>query len=265
MLTPSGDVMAAFGVSGEPRLLRGGEGVTCLVGDVVLKPVIDVDESEWTQALMDRVEPDGFRIAEPVRAVDGAWVVDGWAATRFVPDLRAAAPDWPGICAAGLRFCDAVERARVGGCDVLSARTHRWAVADRVAWGDASIAMHAEASELLDELRLLASERRDDEQFVHGDLSGNVFVDASGTPVILDVSPYLRPREWASAIVIADAVLWNGADLALARAFISTDSDRDLLARALIFRMIAEQLADDPRHGALLAPYRAVITALAAA
>lgn len=92
-------------------------------------------------------------------------------------------------------------------------------------------------------------------------MSGNVFLDPAGVPVILDVSPYLRPRRWAAAIVTADAVLWNGASVSLAASFAS-EPDRDLLGRALIFRLVAEQLADNPRHGALLEPYRRLLSAL---
>ncbi len=97
---------------------------------------------------------------------------------------------------------------------------------------------------------------------MNGDLTGNVHLDRSGTPVVLDFSPYLRPREWAVAIVIADAVLWNRAGLSLARSFARPAPGRDLLGRALIFRMVAEQLATDPRHGAHLDPYRRVLAAL---
>jgi hypothetical protein len=112
-------------------------------------------------------------------------------------------------------------------------------------------------------MELLQATARREHHFVHGDLSGNVFADPTGTPVILDVSPYLRPREWAAAIVTADAVLWNGADLSLAETFAGDDVRRDLFGRALLFRMVAEQLAVDTRHGALLAPYREVLTRLA--
>lgn len=79
----------------------------------------------------------------------------------------------------------------------------------------------------------------------------------------LDFSPYLRPRAWAAAIVVADAVLWNGAAPALARSFAGSATGRDHLGRALIFRMAAEQLATDPRHGAHLEPYRRVLSAVA--
>ena len=76
------------------------------------------------------------------------------------------------------------------------------------------------------------------------------------------MSPYLRPREWAAAIVAADAVLWNGASVTVARDFVEEDGGFDLFARALVFRLVAEQLADDPRHRASLTPYIDVLAAL---
>ena len=61
----------------------------------------------------------------------------------------------------------------------------------------------------------------------------------------------------------ADAVLWNGEDPSLAVAFASSPGGSDLLGRALLFRLFAEQLADGPHHGAPLEPYREVLAALA--
>jgi hypothetical protein len=120
------------------------------------------------------------------------------------------------------------------------------------------------ATEVRDRISGLLRDPVREEHIVHGDLSGNVYVDRAGIPVVLDISPYLRPRRWAGAIVTADAILWSDADLSLAGAFASSREGRDLLGRALLFRLIAEQLADDPRHGALLEPYRRVLAALAA-
>ena len=258
---PSEAVLAAFGLRGQPRLLAGGEGVVFRVEQVVLKRVVDAGEAEWTQAVLRRVEPDGFRIAEPVAAKDGRFVHDGWSASRFIADLRPAAPAWTAVADAGLRFCDAVERVREGGAEILARRTHRWAVADRVAWGEQQVDLPSDGREVLQQISVLTDAPTGEEHFVHGDLSGNVFLDQTDTPVILDVSPYLRPRQWATAIVVADAVLWNGADLGLARTFATNAADRDLFARALIFRLVAEQLAFNPRHGAILRPYRTVLAA----
>ena len=77
---------------------------------------------------------------------------------------------------------------------------------------------------------------------VHGDLSGNVLFHNVLAPAIIDLSPYWRPASYASAIVVADALLWEGADRQI------LDEVRDIedlgqhLLRALIFRLVSEWL-----------------------
>jgi uncharacterized protein (TIGR02569 family) len=262
MLAPSSAVLDAFAIDGHPLALPGGEGMSFCVGDVVVKWVHDAGEAEWTQAVLSRTEQESFRIPEPIQTADGRWVYDRWSASRFVPGLRSAVPLWNDIATAGLMFADAVECVRNGGADVLSRRSHRWAFADRVAWEEAKPDLSPEATEVYLAIRALLTEKAIGDQIVHGDLTGNVYFDPSGVPVILDFSPYLRPRRWAIAIVFGDAVLWNGADLLLARSFVIDPSDRDLFGRALLFRLVAEQVAENPRHGAHLQPYRDVLSIL---
>jgi hypothetical protein len=130
---------------------------------------------------------------------------------------------WRAVAAVGLRFSDVAEAARHGGgTETLGARTHRWALADRVAWGEAQVDLPTTASTVAAELAALLADPPRDRQVVHGDLTGNVYVDRDDVPVVLDFSPYLRPREWGEAIVVADAVLWNGAALVLAQSFAAT-------------------------------------------
>jgi len=262
MLAPSSAVLDAFAIDGDPLALPGGEGMSFRVGDFVVKRVHDASEAEWTQALLSRTEQDGFRIPEPIQTADGHWAYDRWSASRFVPGLRSAVPLWNDIATAGLIFADAVERARSGGAEILARRSHSWAFADRVAWGEAKPELNPEATEVYLAITARLTKKAIGDQIVHGDLTGNVYLDPSGVPVILDFSPYLRPRRWAVAIVFCDAVLWNGADLSLARSFATDPTDRDLFARALIFRLVAEQAAENPRHGAHLQPYRDVLPAL---
>jgi uncharacterized protein (TIGR02569 family) len=260
---PSRAVLGAFGVHGEPVPLAGGEGGAFRVGSVVLKRVHDAAEAQWTQATLSAIEEDGFRVPPPLRTTAGRWVHDDWSASEFLPDLRPAAPRRDEITECGLRFGEAAERARPTGTEALDARGHRWAVADRVAWDEAEVDLSPEATRVRVALaELLAPEPATERHFVHGDLSGNVFFDSAGHPVILDVSPYLRHRRWAGAIVVADAVLWHGADATLAQVFARDPADRDLLVRALIFRLVAEQIASDPRHAATLEPYRGSLASL---
>jgi hypothetical protein len=172
-------------------------------------------------------------------------------------------PRWNEIATAGLLFADAAECARDSGEDILARRSHRWAFSDRVAWGESTLDLSTEATEVYSALSDLVTEKATGEQVIHGDLTGNVYFDPSGIPVILDFSPYLRPRRWAMAIVFGDAVLWKSADLSLATTFATDPNDRDLLGRALIFRLVSEQIAENPRHGALLRPYLKVLSVLA--
>ena len=93
-LLPRPDVLARFGVGGEPIALDGGEGLTFRVEDVVLKRVHDTGEAELTQELLSRVEQDGFRTSTPIPSSDGRWVHDGWSASTFLEGLRPAVPAW---------------------------------------------------------------------------------------------------------------------------------------------------------------------------
>lgn len=239
---PSTAVQQAFGVSGSVDALPGGQGTAYRVGDLVLKVVDDADETAWTSELLTRVGPDGFRFPAPVPTRDARWVHDGWAASRFIPGLRPMAPRWRNVVEAGARFCEAGERARRADDGVLARRTHRWAIADRVTWEEHPAHLDGEAAELFGEISAGFEPPTCPAQFIHGDLTGNVFVDDDGTPVILDVSPYVRPLGWAAAIVVCDALLWHDADLELADA-VPADGPRDLLFRALAFRFLADEFA----------------------
>ena len=51
-------------------------------------------------------------------------------------------------------------------------------------------------------------------QLIHGDLSGNVLFHAELPPAIIDFAACWRPVAFASAIVVADALVWEGAEVA---------------------------------------------------
>jgi uncharacterized protein (TIGR02569 family) len=259
---PSSAVLRAFGLRGEPERLPGGQGDAFVVGNAVIKFVADSGEAEWVQGLLHRLDQDGFRCADPLLTTGGRWVHEGWIANAFIADLRPVAPDWDRVIEFGLRFCDAAETARHGDGSVLARRTHRWAVADRVAWNEERVTFPDPAGALLDELLLELVDDPNEVQFVHGDLSGNVFMDARRTAVILDVSPYIRPRRWATAIILADAVLWHGADVDSIRSYASDASGSDLMRRALVFRLVADQLSDHPQPQSLVSPYHIALDAL---
>lgn len=260
---PPPAVLAAFGAPDtRPERLAGGEETSVRCGDLVLKQVQGIEVAVWTQGLAaaaTALQPPGPRLAEPVPTTAGAWAADGWIANRFLDGLRPLAAEPERIVAAGEQLSAALTAAAPDDLGPVLGRTDRWAVADRFVWGDEAVALTPEAEELAGRFRNLLTERTEPAVIVHGDLAGNVFADRADRAVVLDLSLYVRPVRYGSAIVVADNLLWRGGDPAL---FGLVDHDVDALARALLFRLVAEQLGSNPRHGANLDDYRRVAAAL---
>ena len=132
--------------------------------------------------------------------------------------------------------------------ELVGRRTDRWAVADRVAWGEipAEQFLHVEhLSELVAARQPLEAPR----QLVHGDLTGNVLFAEGLTPAIIDFSPYWRPTAYPSAIVVADALVWEGADETLLDAVSHLPSFPQFLVRALIMRAVVDRLFREDEPG----------------
>lgn len=185
-----------------------------------------------------------FRVPRPLASTDGRWVADGWIATEHVDGLQP--------------FIDQPERTVDVGCElaellvdrvsdaalVIRQRTDRWAIADRVAWGElagASLGMRPDVCDLVERLSGDLAPLDEPSTVIHGDLANNIFLDSSGTPVVLDLSPYVRPVRFGSAIVVVDHMLWFGGSTNLGRIV-----DADALARALTFRLVAHHLGLAP-------------------
>jgi uncharacterized protein (TIGR02569 family) len=234
---PPPDVLRAFDVSAAPEPLAGGRETAWRCGDLVLKPLdVSVEEAEWQGALFDRLDPGGFRLAR-LRGIS-----DGWCAWEYVAgEHRAGA--WRDVIAVGELFHAAIACERRPR--FLERRTNHWAVGERVAWGELSADDFRFVKHLA---RLLEALRPVDEraaQLVHGDLTGNVLFGDGLPPAVIDFSPYWRPTGFASAIVVGDALLWEGADASLLDAVAHVEDFPQLLVRALIFRAVVDALFRD--------------------
>ena len=258
---PSRRVLAAFGLDGiDMHDLPSGEEVSVLGRGVVLKRVQGPEVSAWSQALLADAQPcDDFRLPSPIRSDDGRWEVDGWIATEFIDELKSLQHDPARIIRVGEALSDILNDAKRDDSLPVKQRRDRWARADRFVWNEETVGLTAEAADLAARLRTRMSDDRSTPAVVHGDLSGNVFLDPLGVPVVLDFTPYIRPKRYGSAIVIADNLLWYDGAPTLARLI---DNDEDGLARALLFRLVSEQLGSSPRHGANLADYRRTLASL---
>ncbi|MGW3933066.1 phosphotransferase [Streptomyces microflavus] len=239
VILPPRSVLDAFGINGIPEPLTGGQGRSVRVGGAVLKPAEGAEEEwEWAASVFERLPRGaGFRVPRPLRSADGCAVVEGWTAAEFVEGRPGPRGQWPGVVAAGRAFHAALRTQPRPG--FLDRRTHPWAVADRVAWGEEEVDVVAELAEPLSALLALRRPVEAAAQLIHGDLTGNVLFAPGRDPAVIDFSPYWRPPLYAEAVVIGDGLLWYTPAPALQAGGDGDPRWRQMLIRALIFRLVA--------------------------
>lgn len=238
---PPAHVVRAFSGDGDHLIaLSGGQGGAWRAGSVVLKSLdMPVDALRWQADALRDIRPNGFRVAAPLRTCNGDLVCGGWIAWPYL-DGQHETQRWADVIEVGQRFHAAV--ADVARPAFLDRRTDNWAAGDRAAWGEVPSGTYAAVRHIA---ALTAHLRPVTEppQLIHGDLSGNVLFHSALPPAVIDLAPYWRPPAFASAIVVADALVWEGADESLLAAVSDVADFGQYLARALIFRLVTEHLA----------------------
>jgi uncharacterized protein (TIGR02569 family) len=253
---PPDRVLDLFAVPGDVQPLPGGQGTSVRAGDLVLSPGRDAVVCRWLNPVLARLavalderpgrSPRDLRIAMPVPARDGEWVVEGWGASRWEPGTTSCT-DLDVLVASGRLLHAELASVVPTRPEGLPARSDRWAAAEEAAF-DGSPG----GSDLV---RRLAGLRDDTplgpDQLVHADLAGNVLLDAAGAPVVIDVAPAWRPVLWAEALCVLDAVLWTGAPADRLEAW-THGSERQAMIRAALFRLLSDADPDLDLYGAAL-------------
>lgn len=211
MGAPPSHVLEAAGATASPELLPGGQGRAWRAGAIVLKP-LDFPQAviAWLGDVLRAVAQSDIRVAPPRLVHD--WIVTPYLEGRHEPAR------WLDVIEAGRHLHAALPQVRPPAVD------NPWATGDRVAWGELPYPAVAD---------VLAALKPVDEApaLMHGDLTGNVLFHDALPPAIIDFAPYFRPPTYAEAIVVADAVCWEGAPESLLDAV-----PRQFLLRALIYR-----------------------------
>lgn len=258
---PPASVLTKFGVVDRPARFTTGRGRTWAAGEMVLKPVDDESEANWAAHLAGTVEQRGFRVARPIATRDGRWVIDGWSAWSRLEGEHSVTR-WPEVLAGAAAFHAAV--ARVAKPEFIERRVDRWRIADRVAWEELPADEFAQVP-LLD--RLLAARRPVNlpSQLIHGDLVGNVLFADGQPPGIIDLSLYWRPVGYSAALVVGDALAWEGADPSIIESLESFPEWQQMLLRAVMFRMVVNELPRraEPWRNDLTEHYRPLVDRVA--
>jgi hypothetical protein len=252
---PPAEVLRSFGVVGPPAPLEGGQGTSWRAGDLVLKPAGQdaAPTLEWLDAAAPAlVQQERLRLALPLKSLDGSLIVDGWAATRWLPGAVAAGR-WVERADVARRVARTFAALDPG---TLPWRDDPWARADRAAWDE-------EDGPLRD--HPIARARRSvaaSAVVVHGDLAGNTLLHPGLPPAVIDLSLYARPVEWSVAVLCVDVVAFEGAPVELLATASADPAFPQYVARALLFRMITDELLGrpvDPAYTALVDPVLALV------
>jgi len=237
---PPAAVLEAYGLTADPVRLRGGQQRSWRAGGVVLKPLDMAPVAiQWQADLLVRLSRStDLRVSVPLRTSDGRLVVQGWTVWSYEPGSYEP-EQWGAVLEVGRRLhallADGPRPAFLDG------RDDRWATADRVAWGELAL---PPGSPHLDRLLAALRPRAHRSQVVHGDLTRNVLFADHLPPLVIDLSPYWRPAGYAEAVVLADALLHEGAEHADVAPLVD---DPQHLLRALVYRAVSD--ADEGRLG----------------
>jgi hypothetical protein len=172
MARPPAQLLAAYDLDpGRLRPLRGGQGTAWSAGNLILKPLdMPLDGLAWQEQVLSHIREDGFRLARPVRALDGQLAVKGWSAWQRIEGEHLPRR-WAEICAVGKRFHRASAGIPVPGWH--GQRNDVFAQADLAAWDDAALSEFcslAPVAQLAGRFRPLHGH----DQLIHGDLTTNV-------------------------------------------------------------------------------------------
>lgn len=230
-------VLQAFQIQGEAVLLPGGQGTSVKVGDYILKPAEGSEEEiVWTADLMNTIPQNGFRVAKHIKAVDGNYIFDGWTATTYIEGETVKNGRWEDKVAVTRAFHKVL--ADIPRPDFIAKATHPWAIADKMTFGEITVVCEDRVMSVLQRLRNILQDINLPNQLIHGDMPGNIMFHGALPPAIIDFSFYWRPAEFATAIVIVDSIVWDGASDSLLDQMENNRINNQLLVRAEIRRIL---------------------------
>jgi Ser/Thr protein kinase RdoA (MazF antagonist) len=198
----------------------------------------------WLAGELARVDEEGFRLARPVAAQDGRWMLeDGWAAWTFVDGQAVQREDTLEVVTA----IRALHRAlrHVDKHPLLDRNTTAWGVGHRHCWHRPPERVHPLLAGLVDALY----DRYEPLpalpcQLIHGDLNPeNVLIAPGLPPGFVDFTPFWAPVDFAVAI-FANWIGPREGDVSVLRQFEDIPHFTQLLLRAAMrMLLVVSELA----------------------
>ena len=232
---PNKNILKAFGVSGKPIRLAGGQGTCYRVDNLVLKPTNNIIESSWIADVCNNLRSDKFRVPKPIMAKNSSWVFNNWTANKFVVGKHEA-----GNYVEAIKISKTFHQSLVDipKPEFFDKRNNLWAIADRIAWGELPLPDFELTNQALRKIFKLLTKNKLPNQLIHGDWgTGNILFSKKLGPAVIDFSPYWRPADFAVAIMIIDALVYEGAKESIINLCKNIPDFNQLLLRALVRRI----------------------------
>ncbi|MBC8496930.1 MAG: hypothetical protein ISS57_03260 [Anaerolineales bacterium] len=234
------EVREVFGCDGVPKAIDGGEGKSFVIDNVVFKPIGNVELYEWASETLLLIPQIGFRISLPRKTKQGRYTYAGWGATKYEPGEHVK-----GKWEEKLRVCRSFHAAvkEISGRRMPHS-SDRWTLAHKIAWEEVDLprGIHPKICSIIGSIFQKYRPVETSKQIIHSDLSGNILFAEGLEPVIIDFSPAHRPKEYAEAILVADAIAWENAPIELISELPDTWYYTQMLIRAVNFRVIVVAL-----------------------
>jgi hypothetical protein len=231
-----------FEITGDAQEISGGRGSTISIGEYILKPLDTTsEEANWVMDLYEAInkvcENESFEIARPKRNRSGNWISNGW-----ICFYKSKGKEDRAQLLEKLEISNELHKLleNYPKPDFLDLRNNRSSIADNIAWqsSDAQIS-YKPLKEVFNKLQTISPKINLPSQIIHGDLGGNILFSESSKPVVIDFSPYFRPKAFANAIMVVDDLVWGSKDFKLLEELRVIDPDTfNLLPKAELKRLL---------------------------
>jgi len=199
---------------------------------------------EWAglAQILSKLRPVGYRVVEPIQALDNRWVIDGWMATRLIEGVSGyAGRETEALSACRCFHQDLSKVYTSTDCpDWLGNKPTIYRKADKLTWCEEPYPrkFNDDIAKILQPISEARSPIDLPNQITHGDPGGeNVLFAENLAPAMIDIAPYWRPAGYAIAMMLADGIAWEGSNPSTLSLVEDEPFIGQLLLRAVLFRL----------------------------
>lgn len=252
----SKEILYSFNLSGDIVPLSGGQNTSVKVGNAVLKPVDDIQHSEWLLNIIYNITPRGYRVSKPVRNNYGTFVSRGWSCTHYEigKDVKGQIKEKLLVSKLFHRDLSSIDFQNFPHTD------NPWSKGHRIAWQIDELPgeLPRETQEIINKLLCSVSLKEQYKvQIVHSDLSGNILFDHFLSPLVIDFSPTIAPVEYAEAILVCDCIAWQGSHISEIDLLPDNELYKEMIIRAIIFRLSVSAICSNGDYFKFCQEYQA--------